>query len=71
MTFKTVYLNGHISYVKDFDFVVPWTCEEPISVDRVPSYLVDSVIVGFNQLHDFSISRIPNSQVLVFAASQN
>lgn len=27
--------------------------------------------MGLDQLHDFSVPRVPNSQVLVFAARQN
>ena len=72
MPLKTVELAVELTYVPNFDLLIPTPCQEPVSVDRVPSDLVDCRIVSMDLIHALtSGTRIPDFDILVLAASEN
>jgi len=71
MSFKTIDFLLHLSNVKYFDFVIARSSQEPVSIERIPSYLINRIIVCFHQVNNFSTTRIPNSDVLIFTACEN
>ena len=70
--FKAVYLRLHLSDVKHLDPVVARAGQEPITVDGVPPYLINSVVMGRNRVDSFAAcSWVPNLDEVIFGSCQD
>ena len=70
LSFEAVYLTFSFAYVENFDSLILTACEEPISVDWIPSNLVDCIVMCGYRVHSFSTSsRIPYFDMVVFTPS--
>lgn len=58
--------------VKHLEFAVSTSRQEPISIDWIPPYLVNNIIVCLNLIHLLTTYPwIPHLYIVVFASSQN
>ena len=69
---EAIELGAEFANVEDLYLVVTTPSREPITVDRVPSNLVDRRIVRVNLIDVASTeSRVPNLHILVLASRQD
>ena len=69
---EAIEFRAELTNVKYLDLVVTTACQEPVAIDRVPAYLVDGRIVCVDLVNvPTSETRVPNLNILVFAASQD
>ena len=72
MTFEAIKFLLGFADVKYFNFLIPTTCQKPISIYRVPPHLANSVVMSCYSMNTLSTrSRVPDLDQVVFAASQN
>ena len=71
MGFKWLDLWFHFAYIKQFNFMILWPCQEPHTIHWVPADLMNSIIMGFMQRDYFATPRIPNTHMLIFTSSEN
>ena len=72
MALKTIELSVHFADVKDLNLVITTSGKEPVSIDRVPLYLVDRSVVSMDLVDKTSaLTRIPDLDVLVLTTGQD
>ena len=69
---KAVELGIALTDVEDFALAIATACQEPVTINWVPSHLVDGRVVSVNLVNTFAtLSWVPDFDILVFAASKD
>ena len=72
MTLEAIQLRVSFAYIEHFYFLVAGPRQKPISIDWVPPYLINYVVVRVNLINSFAPHAwIPQLHVLVFAPREN
>lgn len=60
----------HFPNIMYFERIVSWTSKQPISIDWIPSHLINCVIVGLECVNFLPTFWVPYFNLVVFAASR-